>query len=38
MEYYGYIYLILLPQGSIEEILDLSGLRPFYFGQRKVNL
>jgi hypothetical protein len=35
MEYYGYIYLTLLPQGSIDGIPNLSELRPFYFGQKK---
>jgi hypothetical protein len=35
MEYYGYIYLTLLPQGSIDGIPSLPELRPFYFGQKK---
>jgi hypothetical protein len=35
MNYYGYIYLILLPQGSIKEVPDLPNLRPFYYGQKK---
>jgi hypothetical protein len=35
MDYYGYIYLIILPQGSIEGIPNINGLRPYYFGQKK---
>ena len=35
MDYYGYIYLTIFPQGSIDGIPDTPDLRPFYIGQRK---